>query len=206
MKTKSINRQHLLLSLSVVICLFMAVGLSYAESNQSDAPRQQRKFQGQERGQRQGQRQGKDRSQTQHSPFRTILKELNLTEDQRAQIKEVVQNHREQFATFREENGDAIKEWHMNMRQAMKNKDYPAMHNLIDQLEVLEKNRPTFQSLRDDIRSILTSDQQVIFDKKVEELKNKRSKKHMRRRGGQDGSGNADGAQRPRRRNPRNTD
>ena len=178
----------------------MAAGLSYAQSTTDDAPRSQRKFQGE--GQRQGQAQGQ--RQHRNGPFADLLKDIDLTEDQMAQVKEVLTKHRGEVESFREKNGDAAKELHKNMRNAMMSKDYDTVHQVVDQIKVLDKDRPTIKAVADDIRSLLTSEQQVIFDKKIQEVKNNRPQKQMRGGGGQRCLDDANKGQRSRRGQGRN--
>ncbi|MAX23461.1 MAG: hypothetical protein CMJ19_03065, partial [Phycisphaeraceae bacterium] len=151
-----------------------------------------------ERGQGQGQGKGEARRDGKRGPFGQVLKELNLTEEQQTQVRDIMQKHHEQVEAFREKNGDSFKQVRQQMRQAMEAKDYDKLHTLIDQLKTVEADRPTIKELAADIRNILTDEQKTTFDAKAEEMKNSQGK-HMRRGPGRDGDENAQGGRQFRR-------
>jgi Spy/CpxP family protein refolding chaperone len=195
MKSATFNRKHLLLSMAIVVCTFLAAGVSYAQSDtgNSDRPQRQRQFQGENRGPGQGQGQGKGegRGQGMRGPFSEVIEALNLTDDQKAKVKEVLTKHHDQMEAFREKHGDQMQQFREDLRKAMESKDYDAMHKLVDTFKSIDQDRPTLKSLADDLRGILNADQQAIFDKKIEEIKAKGPGKHMRRGGdGERGPGN----------------
>lgn len=202
MKPISKKHQNLLMSLAILTCVFLAAGFSFAESDtttNSDKPQRQRQFQGEGRGPGQGQGQGEGRGQGMGGPLRGIIEALNLTEDQKPKVQEVLKKHQEQMEAFREKHGDEMEQFRKDLREAMENKDYAKMHTLVDQFKAIDQDRPTLKALADDLRSILTAEQQATLDKKIEEMKANGPGKHMRRGGDGEGQGQGFG-ERPRRR------
>lgn len=195
MKNRTLKCRDLLATLSVVACLLMAGSMTYAQPSTEDSPRQQRR-QGQGEG-----RQARGEGHGHKGPFGDMFKELELSEEQRTQVKEVMQKHRDQVEAFREKNGDQIKKVHQDMRSAMMNKDYDAAHKVIDQIKELDKDRPTFSSVLTDFKGILSSEQLAVVEKKIEEIKNNPRPKRMRKRHGDSEQGNAEDGRRFGRRN-----
>tara|TARA_Y100000589_G_scaffold310352_1_gene328647 strand:- start:1077 stop:1655 length:579 start_codon:yes stop_codon:yes gene_type:complete len=188
-----------MMSMIVALCVLLAAGFSFAQSESSSSDRPQR--QGQRDGQRQGPRDGEGRG----GPFGQVLKELELSEEQMQQVKTIMQKHREQVEAYREKNGDQAQQLRKDFRQAMEDKDYDKLHTLIDQLKTVDKDRPSMTEMAAEVRGVLNAEQQKIWDAKAEEMKNNRGK-HMRR--GPRGEGQSDGenAQRPRRGQRRGAD
>lgn len=201
MKSTSKNRQSVLLSMVIALCVLLAGSYTFAETDTSstDRPQRQRQAQGEGRSQRQGQGEGKARGDGPRGPFAEVIKELNLTDTQKEQVKTIMTKHHELVETFREKNGDQFKELRGQMRQAMENKDYDKLHTLIDQLKVIDKDRPSIKSLVTDIRNVLTDEQKAIFDKKADEIKANHGKR-MRRGSGGEGQQDGENGQRQRRR------
>ncbi len=199
MKSTTPTRQHLFFSLAILLCMTMAAGWSFAETTDGgERPQRQRQFQNGERGQGQGQGKGEARREGKRGPFGQVLKELNLTEEQQTQVRDIMQKHHEQVDAFREKNGEQFREVQGQIRDAMQAKDYDKLHTLIDQLKTVEADRPTIKDLAADIRNVLTDEQKATFDAKAEEMKNNRGK-HMRRGPGRDGDENAQGGRQFRR-------
>ena len=196
MKNRTLKCRELLTTLSVVACLFMTGSMIYAE----DAPRPQAR-QGQGEG-----RQARGEGREHKGPFGDMFKELALTEEQQAQVKEVMQKHREQVEAFREKNGEQIKKVHQDMRSAMMNKDYDAAHKVIDQIKELDKDRPSLSSVVNDLKGILSSEQLAVVEKKIEEIKNNPRPKRMHKRHGDSEQGDAEGGRRFGRRNRQGND
>lgn len=201
MKSTSKHSKSMLLSLTVALCMLLAVSYTYAESDttSSDRPQRQRQFQGEGKGLRQGQGDGEGRGAGPRGPFNEVIEQLNLTDAQKEQVKQIMTKHHEQVEAFREKNGEQFQELRGQMRDAMEEKDYDKLHSLIDQLKAVEKDRPTIKQLASEIRAVLTEEQQKIWDAKAEEIKNNRGK-HMRRGPGGDGEQQGENGQRQRRR------
>ncbi|HEX8849665.1 MAG TPA: Spy/CpxP family protein refolding chaperone [Gemmatimonadaceae bacterium] len=105
-----------------------------------------------------------------------LMRGVNLTDAQKAQVKAIHQKYQDQFKSIREANKPAMEE----ARAARQRGDTAAAR------AAFEKGRTQFESLRqqelNEVRGVLTADQQKTFDANLQQLK-ARQEQHGRRGG-----------------------
>ncbi|HMC56477.1 MAG TPA: Spy/CpxP family protein refolding chaperone [Gemmatimonadaceae bacterium] len=143
-----------------------------------------------ERGDRGGKFEGR-RGGPGGGPMGFLLKDVNLTDAQKAQLKTMREADRKQFDATR----DARKQQFEQARALREKGDTAGARAL------MEKNRQAMQVQRDQeigkVRNLLTAEQRVQFDKNVAEMKQRDAQRGARigreggrgRRGGREKSG-----------------
>ncbi len=102
--------------------------------------------------------------------------QLNLTEEQKAQVKEVMQSHREGFKQWKSENKEKAKAIREKMQAARKAGDKEAMEAAKAEMKALGEGRPKFDEVISDLEGILDADQIAKLRQMHEERKAKRGK------------------------------
>lgn len=116
-------------------------------------------------------------------PDGLLLKAITLTEGQRAQIAQIRTTQREEMATTREQRREQMQQ----LRAARQQGDTAAVQQLV------ERNRAAMQQERERhlaaIRTVLTAEQRVQFDKNVAELQARVAQRGERHPGPHGGHG-----------------
>ena len=103
---------------------------------------------------------GRDRSQNgRRGMMRQLLSELELTEDQKPKISEMVREHRSRLKQWRSEHADEMKQINKQLRQ------------LKAKRRRLVADAPKLQSILKQIRPLLTDEQQQLLDQRIQRLK-----------------------------------
>jgi Spy/CpxP family protein refolding chaperone len=119
---------------------------------------------------------------------RFLLKDITLTDAQKAQVKQLHESQKAQM----DANRDAMKKQFDEARAARQKGDTTAAR------AIMQRNRQAMEAYRAQevaaIRNILTADQRVQFDKNVAEMKQRQAEREKRvgqsgPRGGRDGRG-----------------
>lgn len=115
-----------------------------------------------------------------------MFKKLNLTDDQKAQIKALRDGFKQQNASAIAE----VKALREKMREQMKSKDTEGAKATREQLKAkMEALRPAHEQLREKIKAILTPEQRAQAEKMREEHK---ARKHDRKKDRRHGGGTED--------------
>lgn len=178
MKSTNVKRQNLLITMVIVSCMVFAAGITYAQQGQGNAdgqPRQKADGQSRQHQMRGG------------GPLAGMIKALNLTEDQKPKVMEILKANRDKMQAFRKKNGDAMKQFHKDLRQAMENKDYAKLHQLVDQLKTIDADRPTLKDLAAELAPVLTDEQKATLDKEIAKIKEQGPRRHHHRGGDSQG-------------------
>ncbi len=138
-----------------------------------------------------------------HAPgeqLREILKGLNLSEEQRTQVRSIMDKAREEAEKFREENKEKIETLREQLREAHEEGDPDRILELQKEMHAIMKNAPMNpKKITGEIRGVLDEAQARQFDEKLAEAKErmKNRVKEMRERRGPEMGG--DPGDRPRR-------
>ena len=113
---------------------------------------------------------------------RALFEGIELSEEQRRDVRDVMQKHREDVQKWREENEQEIKKLRQRMQEARRDQDRDAAVAAFEELLKLSDDRPKPDDLLDDIRAELTGDQVEEFNENVEEIKEKAKQRMEERR------------------------
>jgi Spy/CpxP family protein refolding chaperone len=116
--------------------------------------------------------------QREGGPLHGLLRDLKLTDEQKTQIREIAEDHRQEAEQYRKEHQDEIKK----LQEEIK-----ALH---EKIKAIHEKGPKPQAVIDDVRAVLTPEQQKEFDARLEKMKERRDE----RREGGDRRGPAPGA------------
>lgn len=190
------------IALLIAACAMFAAG-SIVQAEPSDAPEgdstaeADRPLKGpnvdtQRRGPRA--RMGEDgkRKGPRHHPgqvFRHLLRDLDLSDEQKTEIRDILKANGDKMREYRESNKEKIDEIREQMKAAREAKDREKMKQLHEQLKAIHEGRPVkMGEVTDQIRTKLTAEQRETFDERVAEMKEKieeareKRKQHMEQR------------------------
>ena len=154
---------------SILMGLGLALSVAGTAIAQQTPQAGQRPARGERGGQMEGRRQG--------GPDGLLLKDITLTEGQRAQIAQLRKTQRDQMGARREQ-GDKQRD---AMRAARERGDTAAIRQAMQQRrQVMEQERTQHIAA---IRNLLTAEQRVQFDRNVAELKSREAQRAERGEG-----------------------
>jgi len=180
------------IAMLLTTCAFVLAGSTvYAEPGDADSvdepkatdrdrPLRGPKADGEKRGPRA--RMGEDgerkaRGPRHHHPgpiFRHLLEGLELSDQQKTEIRDVLKNNGEKMRQYHEANKEKFEGIREQMKQAREDKDREKMKQLYEQMKQFHEGRPVKpEDVVQQIRTKLTPEQRETFDKRVEELKEK---------------------------------
>lgn len=119
---------------------------------------------------------------------RMLFEGMELTDDQKAQIKEIMQAHGEERKAWHEEHKEEFQALRDKMREAREAKDKEAADAVREETKALMESAPKPDAVHDEIRAVLTEDQQAIFDERVAKMRERADEWRERR-----GEGRPDG-------------
>lgn len=103
-----------------------------------------------------------------------ILKELNLTEEQKTQVRTVLADAKKSMDDWRTANQAELDKIHADLKAAHEAKDRDAAQKAHARRMELMKSAPQPDANHAKLRAILTPDQQKTFDEKIAALKKQR--------------------------------
>lgn len=112
---------------------------------------------------------------------RMLFEGMELTDDQKAQIKEIMQAHGEERKAWHEEHKDEFQALKDKMREAREAKDKEAADAVREETKALMGSAPKPDAVHDEIRAVLTEDQQAIFDERVAKMRERADQWRERR-------------------------
>ncbi len=111
-----------------------------------------------------------------------LLSELNLSDEQKTQIREIQSDFFTKMKAFHSEHGDEMKALRDQFKEAMESKDREQAKEIGEKMKKLaDENGVGLKAHADKIRSVLNDEQKAKFDEKIKE----QIKKHR----GMDGMG-----------------
>lgn len=138
-------------SMIAVLAVMFCASLATAEPGSSE-----RKADGERVGQNDGEKKDKAEKRKGHRGH-MLFADIDLTDDQKMQIKEI-----------RMENKERVQEIRQEMKEARDAKDKEAMKAAGEKMQTL------MEQTHGEIRGVLTAEQQKQFDKNVQEMKERR--------------------------------
>jgi Spy/CpxP family protein refolding chaperone len=111
--------------------------------------------------------------------FNQLFDGIELTEDQKTEIHAIFEAGREEHQAWRTEHKDEFKEIRDQMREAHKARDEEKIEAAKERLRTLIESAPKPAQVMDEVRTVLTEEQQVKFDENREALL-ERMREHRR--------------------------
>ncbi len=103
-------------------------------------------------------------------PFKELLDKLNLSEDQKKQVRGITEKHRAEFQKYREAHHEEFKAAREKLEAAQKAKDEPAIRAAREEIRKIYMAGPTLKAMGDEIRGVLTDDQKKTFDAGIDKI------------------------------------
>ncbi|WP_428389753.1 hypothetical protein [Mucisphaera sp.] len=153
---------------------------------------------------REGQHGGESRS-----VLRDLFRDIELNEDQRAEIMASAQAYRAEMQAWREANAETLRDLQAEARDARELEDREQMAALMAEYRELRESAPKLVDQLESVRDTLTERQQTIFDENLEMLRERFERRQTeafdrRGEGRRDGASNRrDRRDRPGLRGPR---
>jgi periplasmic protein CpxP/Spy len=117
-----------------------------------------------------------DRLHAQHSPIKRMLAGVDLTDGQREQIKQLVQQHR---AAQQAERQDKAVQQQLRQLLSAEQFDETAVRELLQQQQQQHtEQRLSILKLQHQVRQLLTDDQRTQLDEKRQKWQQKRQQRH----------------------------
>ena len=114
---------------------------------------------------------------------RRLFAGMELTDAQKAEIEEIMIAHGDERKAWHEAHQEELQALREQMREAHEAKDKEAIDATRKQVQELMESAPKPDATHDQIRALLTEDQQKIFDERIEKM---RRFMEQRRQGGPD--------------------
>ncbi|MER2494441.1 Spy/CpxP family protein refolding chaperone [Catenovulum sediminis] len=121
-----------------------------------------------------------------HSEIHFIMKKLDLTEQQKEQIKSIKASNQAQRESLKED----LKTFHQELRNLVISDNYSeeAAYALVAQYQSQLNDKLVLSAtMRNQIRAVLTTEQQAKFDKIMAHMKKRKHKKHHAHKKSRDG-------------------
>ena len=166
----------------LTLCGTMAMtGVAHAQGeDRADADRREQREARRDKARSDGPRGA--RQDARQRMVRQLFEGIELSEEQRQEVRDVMQKHREGVQKWREDHEQEIKKLRERMREARREQDREAAVAAFEELLKLSEDRPKPENLLDDIRGELNDDQIKAFNENVEEIKEKARQRMEERR------------------------
>ena len=105
------------------------------------------------------------------NPLEGILAKLNLSDDQKAKVGDIMKAHKDAMDKYREEHKTEFEAVRAKMKEAREAKDQDKMKEAYAEMRKLMEAGPSLKDLADKIREVLTDEQKKTFDEAVAEMK-----------------------------------
>ncbi len=174
------NMRNTTLALAVAGLTFMGTSLALAEATNTESEKPARKHplagpkaEGFEKGERPGPGNGPmaERRGEMMDGVRGALRDLNLTEDQKAQIKTIMDEARDSREKFMDEHKDEVRAIREKMKAAREAKDRDQMKQLGEELRGIMESGPKPQDTMEKIKGVLTPEQRDQLQGKLDQWK-----------------------------------
>lgn len=125
-----------------------------------------------------------------HGPFerleklRQIMADLNLTDDQKGKIKEIVAPYRKELEAWRDAHQTEIDKAKADMQSAREAKDRTKIQAAVAEIRALFESAPKPKGLLEQIEAILTPDQLEKFKGQIADLRAERGEHRHAQAGG----------------------
>jgi len=164
--------------------LAMTGGVAMAEQDSAgpgdgDRARKQHKDgEGRQRGERgeRGERGDRGPRGDRGDIARRLFGGMDLSDDQKAQIKDIMKAHGDERKAWHEANKDAFEALREKMRAARKSEDKDAGQAVRDEIKALMDSAPKPDASHDQVRALLNEEQQATFDERIEKMRERMEK------------------------------
>lgn len=113
--------------------------------------------------------------------------DMDLTDDQKASVKEAMKAHGDERKAWHEEHQDEFQAIKEKMREARGDQD--AMEALRDEIHALMDSAPKPDATHDQIRALLNEEQQATFDERIAKMRERKEQWRENRNDGPRGPG-----------------
>lgn len=103
--------------------------------------------------------------------MRRLFADMDLTEEQKSQIHEIMKAYGEERKAWHEEHQEEFQALREKMREAREAKDNDAAAALREQTKALMESAPKPDASHDEIHALLNEKQQVIFDERITKMR-----------------------------------
>ena len=142
--------------------------LAGPDVNRSQDKPGRRHFDGHKLGHRRG---GRGRGGPEGTKFMHLAEQLNLSGQQKAQVKEIRKDAMQGFKSWREQNGDKMRNLREQMRQARESGEREKTAKLFQQIHELRQTGPSPRGIADQIKAVLNEEQKFQFNQKLEQFR-----------------------------------
>lgn len=152
--------------LTAGLCLALLAPISLAQ----DAEKPQR-----DKAEKREQRQEK-RQEIRKKAGKMLMKDITLTDEQKTKIKAIREKAKAEVEAWKEANKDKMEALREQAAKARKDKDREALQATMQEVKKLMETRPRPIEHADEVRAVLTADQQAQFDKNLKVVQERREK------------------------------
>lgn len=134
------------------------------------------------RDQREARREKPRNDGPRHRMVRQLFEGIELSKEQRQDVRNAMQTHRQGVQQWREDHEQEIKKLRERMREARREQDRDTAVAAFEELLKLSDDRPKPEDLLEAIRGELNEEQVKAFNENVEEIKEKARQRMEERR------------------------
>lgn len=166
----------------LTLCGTMALGgVALAQDGDRERDRDQRR---EHREDRRGDRAERRemREDARHRMMKTLFGNLELEDQQKKDIREIMQDFREKAMDWRDEHKEELADLRRRMLQAQRERDRGAAVDAYRDLLELTESRPQAEDAFDRVREVLNEQQTERFNENLEAMR-ERAKQRMQQRG-----------------------
>lgn len=115
-----------------------------------------------------------DRQQMRHRALMGVLRELDLTDEQREKIRALAADGRQAMEAWRQEHETELTELREQIADAREARDREKLKGLHEKMKVLHASLPEKARLLERIKEVLTDEQRQKLEQRLEELREQR--------------------------------
>lgn len=127
----------------------------------------------------------KERMQQNAEHFRQSLQELDLTDDQKAQVRSIMEETQKERQAFRQAHEQELKDLRQQIDAARQAKDHETAKELHAQVKAIMDQAPKPKDTMEKVKTVLTDEQKARLDQKIKE--HQETMKQRRQEMGADG-------------------
>lgn len=108
-----------------------------------------------------------------------LIADLDLTADQKAQIKTIVDDFKAKNEEFRDANKEELQKLMKAVREAKESGDQAKLKEAMEAMQAARANAPKLKDLLEKVAAVLTPEQKEKFQAAIEDLKEKMQEKRQ---------------------------
>lgn len=117
------------------------------------------------------------------------LRDLNLSEEQKNKVREILSSHHEKVKAHREAHSEELAKLRQEFQAAREAKDHEKVKQLAEQRRKIMEGVPKPADLINEVKAVLTPDQAKTFDALLEDAREQMAERHGQMGPGPDGKG-----------------